>query len=245
MFMWGIAVEWSGYYKANAAADDQPIGAAGSGLFYPLNIYRDVSTFLYNFVNSSAPLPPDGTSFGTATDGTVITSLSSNTTADNINAAFPLFGQAMDYYYGAEGNLFWSQYVFRVDNASAPHVGLIGMHEWDSIDTDISFGPKDPKASAFKQPLFGYPFDEWQGTIVFVATDPWYEKLWNLSGIAAFPLSGAILSDNTRKCWSYSASLFQLRLLFDPHSLLNVLMFNPFQSIGDSPWIIIRAAGPP
>jgi hypothetical protein len=90
------------------------------------------------------------------------------------------------------------------------------MHEWDSVDTDISFGPKDSKATAFKQPLFGYPFDEWQGNIVFVATDPGYEKGWNLSGIAAFPLAGAILSDNTRKCWPYSASLFQL---FDPHSL--------------------------
>jgi hypothetical protein len=132
--------------------------------------------------------------------GTVIITPAFNVTAENITSIFPNFGRALSYNYSPEDLWFSSQYVFRVANASAPHIGVIGVNEWDSIETDISFGPKDPKASAFRQPQFGYPFDEWQGSIVFVATDPWYEANWNLTGIGVFPLSGAILSDNTGKC---------------------------------------------
>jgi hypothetical protein len=73
----------------------------------------------------------------------VTTALDSNTTTANINVTFPHFGESFDYYYGTEGRSFSSQYVFRVDNASARPIGLIGVHEWDSIDTDISFGPKE------------------------------------------------------------------------------------------------------
>jgi hypothetical protein len=59
---------------------------------------------------------------------------------------------------------------------------------------------------------------------VFVATDAWYESFYNLTGIAAFPLAGAILSDNTRECCQYILPIFfHLRLLFVSHGLSDIL----------------------
>jgi hypothetical protein len=55
-------------------------------------------------------------------------------------------------------------YYFRVDNTTAPHIGSIGLHEWDSFETDISFGQAEDVSDILTQPLFAYPFD--QGSFV-------------------------------------------------------------------------------
>jgi hypothetical protein len=108
---------------------------------------------------------------------------------------------------GPDGNArtFTTPLVYRLDNTSTPHIGHLGMNEWDSIPTDISFGPKDSEAGSSKQPLLGYPYDEWVGNITFVAIDPWYEtREFKANGTGIFPLAGATLSDNTR-AYTYSS----------------------------------------
>ncbi|CAG7855032.1 SubName: Full=Uncharacterized protein {ECO:0000313/EMBL:CCA74385.1} [Serendipita indica DSM 11827] len=44
------------------------------------------------------------------------------------------------------------------------------MHPFDSVDTNIDFN-QAKEEDAFAQPLFAYPFDVWQGSIVFAITD--------------------------------------------------------------------------
>lgn len=148
----------------------------------PFYIYQDVTTALYNFGNSSAPdYPP-----GAATYDMTFLGGSANHSWFSI-------------YYLNESFLYPSQYVLQTDNATAPHIGVIGAHPWDTVNTDISFGPKDENPTAFRQPLFGYPFDEWSGTVVFVATDPFYQSRLNISGLGVYPLSSAFLTENTRE----------------------------------------------
>jgi hypothetical protein len=61
------------------------------------------------------------------------------------------------------------------------------------------FGPKDENPVALNQPLFGYPFDEWRGNIVFLSTDPWYRKRFGVQGLGVRPLYSASLTENTRE----------------------------------------------
>lgn len=207
-----IAVEWSGYWKENNDAEPEPL-ANNFSTTYPLKIYRDVSTVLYKFGDLPDP----------ATTNTTDTNATTPMTAENTD------GVTYPYTHGESGELFYSQYVFRVDNATAPHVGVIGTHKWDSFDTEISFGPGDPQGSTFKQPLFGYPFDEWEGNIVFVATDHYFESYTNITGVGVFPLAGAVLTENTRQYISIFHLHLHLRLrqskvMTTTHS--NFLTFN-------------------
>lgn len=102
------------------------------------------------------------------------------------------------YSYGNGSDTFSSSYIFQLDNVTTPTVGLIGKHSWDSVDTDIGLGPKDSSASPFKQPQFGYPFDEWSGQISFVAIDPIDTAYYGVNGTGVFQLAGAYLTDTTR-----------------------------------------------
>lgn len=101
--------------------------------------------------------------------------------------------------YNGGHSTFTSQYVFQLDNVSRPHVGAIGNNDWDVVATEIGFGPLNPKGNAMIQPLFGYPFDEWQGRVSFVAIDPlWGKEILKINGTGVFQLAGATLTDNTR-----------------------------------------------
>ena len=48
--------------------------------------------------------------------------------------------------------------AYRIDNATQPPIATLGMHPFDSVDTDIDF-TQAKEEDAFQQPLFGYPFD--------------------------------------------------------------------------------------
>lgn len=85
---------------------------------------------------------------------------------------------------------------YRIDNVTQPPLATLGMHPFDSVDTNIDFNQareEDPYA----QPLFAYPFDIWQGSIVFALTDRVAAEAVNLTNTGILNLHGAILSDST------------------------------------------------
>jgi hypothetical protein len=47
---------------------------------------------------------------------------------------------------------------YRVDNSTAVPIAVVGNDPWDSFDTDIGF-EQAKRDSAWRQPLFGFPFD--------------------------------------------------------------------------------------
>ncbi|KAL1695227.1 hypothetical protein GGG16DRAFT_45653, partial [Schizophyllum commune] len=59
-------------------------------------------------------------------------------------------------------------YFFKLDDDSAHPIGNVGLREWDSFDTDIDL--TDVKGdSVWTQPMRGYPFDQWTGSIVIAS----------------------------------------------------------------------------
>ncbi|KAG8805197.1 hypothetical protein FRC18_006805, partial [Serendipita sp. 400] len=86
--------------------------------------------------------------------------------------------------------------MLRIDNATLAPIGVLGLHTWDSLDTSIDF-TQAVEDNPWKQPLFGYPFDVWAGSIVFAASDREYADAANLTNTYAFPPDGAVLADST------------------------------------------------
>ncbi|CCA77444.1 hypothetical protein PIIN_11421, partial [Serendipita indica DSM 11827] len=86
--------------------------------------------------------------------------------------------------------------IYRVDNTTQPPIATLGMHPWDGVDTDIDF-TQAKEEDPFAQPLFAYPFDVWQGSIVFALTDRRFSRTVNLTNSGVTSLYGAILSDST------------------------------------------------
>ena len=162
-------IEWSGLFQDTNTSDPVPLANGTSpNIFWPLDIYRDVSTVIYD------QTLPDSSSTNTT-----------NTTAQDTDL---------------------TNYWFRVDNATTPHVGSIGLHPWDSFETDISFGQSGDATDILTQPLMAYPFDVWTGEIVFVANyhppgqdDFLVTKNGNYSAVSVMALAGARLQDNSRK----------------------------------------------
>ncbi|KAG8749978.1 hypothetical protein FRC14_000910 [Serendipita sp. 396] len=101
-------------------------------------------------------------------------------------------------YNNSDGSLneTYSWVSFQTDNQTAVPIGVIGAHIWDSFETDITFTQKLSK-NAWRQPLLGYPFDQWEGKIAFVANDLWLANETNHTRGAVFPLSGIQLTDST------------------------------------------------
>ncbi|KAI5828393.1 hypothetical protein K523DRAFT_373676 [Schizophyllum commune Tattone D] len=58
--------------------------------------------------------------------------------------------------------------LYQLDNATAYPVGNVGLREWDSFDTDIDLTDVEG-ASVWRQPMRGYPFDQWTGSIVIAS----------------------------------------------------------------------------
>ncbi|KAG8854969.1 hypothetical protein FRB91_002859 [Serendipita sp. 411] len=97
---------------------------------------------------------------------------------------------------GTETTQTSKSWMYRVDNDTLKPVGVIGRHQWDSFDTEISFTQKYSK-NVWSQPMLGYPFDKWQGQIVFVANDIWWATTDNVTNGDVFPLAGIQLADST------------------------------------------------
>ncbi|KAG8832307.1 hypothetical protein FRC20_007928, partial [Serendipita sp. 405] len=94
------------------------------------------------------------------------------------------------------GNMTYDWISYETDNKTAVPIGVIGAHTWDSFETDITFTQKLSK-NAWRQPLLGYPFDQWEGKIVFVANDREIGNISNHTRGAVFGLSRVRLTDST------------------------------------------------
>ncbi|KAG8860698.1 hypothetical protein FRC20_011572 [Serendipita sp. 405] len=97
--------------------------------------------------------------------------------------------------YVWDNDTYW-EWAYRIDNATAKPAGVIGMHPWDSFDTDITFTQRYQK-NAWAQPLLGYPLDQWQGQIVFVASNLYWSKIYKTNGSAIMDIAGVQLADST------------------------------------------------
>ncbi|KAG8763942.1 hypothetical protein FRC15_007821 [Serendipita sp. 397] len=106
-------------------------------------------------------------------------------------------------YLWDDGYTYW-EWAYKIDNATVKPIGVIGMHPWDSFDTDITFTQRYQK-NAWVQPLLGYPLDQWQGQIVFVANNIWWSKLYKTNGSAVMDVAGVQLADSTLN-WRFDYS---------------------------------------
>ncbi|KAG8838807.1 hypothetical protein FRB91_007394, partial [Serendipita sp. 411] len=99
-------------------------------------------------------------------------------------------------YIWYEDNKTYNEWSYQIDNVTAKPIGVIGEHPWDSFETDITFTQRRPK-NAWLQPSLGYPLDQWQGQIVFLANNRWASNLFNKTGGAIMDVAGVQLADST------------------------------------------------
>ncbi|KAG8835232.1 hypothetical protein FRC20_007309, partial [Serendipita sp. 405] len=99
-------------------------------------------------------------------------------------------------YIWYEDNKTYNEWSYQIDNVTAKPIGVIGEHSWDSFETDITFTQRRPK-NAWLQPSLGYPLDQWQGQIVFLANNRWASNLFNKTGGAIMDVAGVQLADST------------------------------------------------
>ncbi|KAG8817827.1 hypothetical protein FRC19_011125 [Serendipita sp. 401] len=119
-------------------------------------------------------------------------------------------------YVDADNSTHW-MWTYQIDNQTAKPAGVIGMHPWDSFDTDITFTQRYSK-NPWVQPLLGYPFDQWDGGIVFVANNVTLSKFFNLNGTGVIEINGIELTDyalNWKFEYDYQNSCGRL----DPNTL--------------------------
>ncbi|KAL1744574.1 hypothetical protein HDZ31DRAFT_63946 [Schizophyllum fasciatum] len=94
-------------------------------------------------------------------------------------------------------------YYFMLDNATATPIGNIGWREWDSFDTDIDL--VDATQSVWTQPLRGYPFDKWSGSLVIASNNIGSSKEDNRTDAYAFSFDGVFLVDSLLN-WKITAT---------------------------------------
>ncbi|CAG7847415.1 SubName: Full=Uncharacterized protein {ECO:0000313/EMBL:CCA68175.1} [Serendipita indica DSM 11827] len=93
-------------------------------------------------------------------------------------------------------------YMYRVDNLTAPPVGYVGSHKWDSFDTDIGFVQTE-RGNVWNAPLVSYPFDVWEGSITFSASDTFQNTYDYTPGGNVFGLDAIQMKDSTLN-WRFS-----------------------------------------
>ncbi|KAI5893274.1 uncharacterized protein SCHCODRAFT_02687371 [Schizophyllum commune H4-8] len=84
---------------------------------------------------------------------------------------------------------------YRVDNSSAYRIATVGMHPWDSFNTDIDMAQAVDN-DVWKQPMFGYPWDVWHGSLTIVSTVAEFDRLYNTTGLGVFSLSAVSMEDS-------------------------------------------------
>jgi hypothetical protein len=87
---------------------------------------------------------------------------------------------------------------------SASPDAVLGEHTWDSFSTDIfirenTTGVPNP----WREPMFGYPWDIWEGYLVFTANDLAIATKENLPNSYVVPIINATLVTGTCKCNLY------------------------------------------
>jgi hypothetical protein len=97
--------------------------------------------------------------------------------------------------------------IYRVDNVNASPDAVLGEHTWDRFSTDIlirenTTGPANP----WREPMFGYPWDIWEGSMVFTANDLTKATTENLPNSYVVPIVNAALVTGTCK-WN-STTIF-------------------------------------
>lgn len=96
---------------------------------------------------------------------------------------------------------------YKLDNTSAYRFGTVGLHPWDSFDTDIDM-TQAVENDVWKQPMFGYPWDNWSGSIVMVATVAEMDRALEANGTGVFGLGAVTMEDSllnwkiTPKSWT-------------------------------------------
>jgi len=101
---------------------------------------------------------------------------------------------AADQQWVSDAGWSWSQ-IFQVDNVTMAPTGIVGVHDWDSVSTDITM-TQVQSDSAWRHPLFGYPWDQWEGSIVLVASDRTRARATNQSNAYVVELYGSLLADS-------------------------------------------------
>ncbi|KAL1747221.1 hypothetical protein HDZ31DRAFT_61420 [Schizophyllum fasciatum] len=74
---------------------------------------------------------------------------------------------------------------YRLDNTSAYRIATVGLHPWDSFDTNIDMSQAVDN-DVWKQPMFGYPWDVWSGSLVIVSTLADFDRIYNTTGYGVF-----------------------------------------------------------
>ncbi|KAG8846429.1 hypothetical protein FRB91_000824 [Serendipita sp. 411] len=161
--------------------------------------------------------------------------------ADSANPASPKFPDGIEIYRDVSSVLYNATYfddvenvtssvwAYQVDNRTAKHIGVIGVHSWDSFDTDIQFTQRYAR-NAWLQPLLGYPFDQWHGEIVFVANNVFVSKFFNLNSSGVMEIGGIQLADSTLN-WRFSFEFTNTCSGDDPNAIIdytNITSLPPF-----------------
>ncbi|PVG03749.1 hypothetical protein CPB86DRAFT_305568 [Serendipita vermifera] len=84
---------------------------------------------------------------------------------------------------------------WRVANASAVPIAVVGTTPFDSFDTQIDLSQRTAK-TALRQPGFGFPFDLWAGSITFVANYYEVAKAGNASTSLGIEIDDAFFVDS-------------------------------------------------
>ncbi|KAL1701434.1 hypothetical protein EV121DRAFT_282662 [Schizophyllum commune] len=84
---------------------------------------------------------------------------------------------------------------YRVDNSTANRIATVGVHPWDSFDTDIDMAQAVDN-DVWKQPVFGYPWDVWHGSLAIVSTVAEFDRLYNTTGLGVFSLNAVSMKDS-------------------------------------------------
>ncbi|KAG8846428.1 hypothetical protein FRB91_000823 [Serendipita sp. 411] len=123
------------------------------------------------------------------------------------------------YTSGADNETHW-QWTYQIDNRTAKPIGVIGMHPWDGFDTDIMFTQKEGRGG-WRQPLLGYPFDEWHGEVVLVANNVTLSNRFNVNGTGVIEIADIGITDRALN-WRIAPEINNTCLGTDPAATIDL-----------------------